>query len=62
MAYFKESQTIAVDRNLRVTINLLRNQHLPVIIWNKNHILYKFVPTKCTLVKKVFAVANFEVL
>ena len=62
MTYFKESQTIAVERNLSLTINFFRNQDLPVIIWNKKHILYKFVPVKFTLVKKVFAVANFEVL
>ena len=50
-------------RDLRVSINFYKKQCLPVITWNKKHLLKQALTITYTLKrKKFFAVPTFECL
>ena len=48
---------MAVEKNLRVTIDFYQKDCLPVVTWNKNNLSKQIVPITYTLEKRFFAVA-----
>ena len=49
---------MAVEENLRITINFHEKQSLPVITWNKKHLSKPVVTITYTLDKRLFAVVT----
>ena len=47
---------MAVEKNLRVTINFYEKHCLPVVTWSKNNSSKQVVPIICSLEKRFFAV------
>ena len=61
-ACFKKNKNMEVEKKLRVMMNFYNKQCLPVITWNKKHLMKRVLPKIYTLEKKIFALATFEKL
>ena len=57
---FKESNNMAVEKNIKVTINFYKKECFPVITWNEKHSSKQVSSITYALDKKKFAAATFE--
>ena len=57
---FKERKNMAVEKNLKITINFYKKLCLPLFTRNKKHSPKQVVPITYILEKKLFAVATFQ--